>query len=272
MALHERISVNSACFQGAGWPQLAEAWKALGATRVSFIGMLLESDPAGAKAVLQSGEYRLETTVHPFMLGHQLDADDAVLAAEQEKLSRTIDAVAALGGRSVFIATGGRGCYTWEEAAAVFCSAIAPCVAHAARAGVELAIENTPPVYAHLNIVHSLRETMELAEMAGVGICLDIFSCWTEAGLRETMERAIPRCPVVQIADYVYGDRALPARAVPGDGAIPIRRLLDWMLSAGYRGGFDLELMGPRIDAEGHLAATRRAADNLGEMLVSLGV
>jgi hypothetical protein len=29
---------------------------------------------------------------------------------------------------------------------------------------------------------------------------------------------------------------------------------------AGFQGSFDLELNGPRIDAEGHLAAVRRSA------------
>ena len=87
----------------------------------------------------------------------------------------------------------------------------------------------------------------------------------------EVYERAMPRCHLIQVADYVYGDRALPARAGPGDGAVPLRRIFDWALSAGYRGAFDLELIGPRIDAEGHLAAARRAADVVGEMLQSLG-
>jgi len=61
-------------------------------------------------------------------------------------------------------------------------------------------------------------------------------------------------------------------RAVPGDGNIPVKRILGWILKACYAGAFDLELIGPRIDEEGHLAAVRRSADNLGEMLRSLGV
>ena len=135
-----------------------------------------------------------------------------------------------------------------------------------------LMIENTPPLYAHLAITHSLRDTATLAEMSGIGVCMDLFSCWTEAGLRQSIERVMPRCHLIQVADYVYGDRALPARAVPGDGAIPLRRIFDWALSAGYQGAFDLELMGPRIDAEGHLAAARRGAEQIDQMLVSLGV
>jgi sugar phosphate isomerase/epimerase len=110
-----------------------------------------------------------------------------------------------------------------------------------------------------------------LAEMAGIGVCIDVFSCWAEAGLKQTIADAMPRCGLIQIADYVYGDRSLPSRAVPGDGSIPLRGILDWALSAGYTGAFDLELIGPRIDAEGHLDATRRAAGNLGDLLRSLG-
>src|SRR3546814_13241462 len=107
--------------------------------------------------------------------------------------------------------------------------------------------------------------------MAGLGVCIDLFCGWSEAGLRATIERAIPRYGIVQVSDYVYGDRAMPCRAVPGDGAIPIRTMLEWMLGAGYEGAFDLELLGPRIEREGRVAAVARAADVLGRLLHSLG-
>jgi sugar phosphate isomerase/epimerase len=132
-------------------------------------------------------------------------------------------------------------------------------------------IENAPPQYADLHIAHSLRDTVTLAEMAGIGVCIDLFSCWTEADLGNTIRRAIPACGLVQVSDYVCGDRALPARAVPGDGDMPLQRLLGWILDAGYQGVFDLELLGPRIDNEGHLAATGRAANAVAELLQALG-
>jgi hypothetical protein len=47
--------------------------------------------------------------------------------------------------------------------------------------------------------------------------------------------------------------------------------MIDWILRAGYQGVFDLELIGPRIDGEGQLKAVRRAAENVSEMLRSLG-
>ena len=51
----------------------------------------------------------------------------------------------------------------------------------------------------------------------------------------------------------MLGDRALPARAVPGDGAIPIEPFIRQVLAGGYTHGFDLELIGPRIEAEGRI-------------------
>jgi sugar phosphate isomerase/epimerase len=81
----------------------------------------------------------------------------------------------------------------------------------------------------------------------------------------------MPMIGLVQVSDYVLGDRITPCRAVPGDGAIPLERLIGDILEAGYQGLFDLELVGPRIVAEGPREATKRAAENLSEILVRLG-
>jgi sugar phosphate isomerase/epimerase len=269
--MHERISIDANCFQGADWPELTTAWQALKPERVGFLQMQIDADPTAAQTVLQEGGYALETVIYPFMLGHQLDADPAVIAAEQAKLDEAIVLARSLGARSIFMATGGCGRLSWAEAAAAFTQAIAPCRKAAEQAGVALLIEGTPTLYADLNIALALRDTVTLAEMADVGICLDTFACWTEAGLKDTIARAMPRCGLIQVADYVLGDRTLPARAVPGDGAVPIRRIVEWALDAGYGGAFDIELMGPRIDAEGHLQAVRRAAKWLDATLHELG-
>lgn len=270
--MHERVSIDSICFPGADFDQLAGHWRALGADRVSLVSpQILGDDGAGAARALQGGRCRLETIPHPFLMGRPLEPHEESWRDERARLSELIRIASRLGARSIYMLTGGHGVPTWEEAAQVFCTAIAPCVEEARAAGIMLMIENALPLYADSHIAHSLRDTLTLAEMAGIGVCIDIYGCWTEAGLQATIERTISRCGLVQLSDYVYGDRSLPSRAVPGDGAIGIRRFLDTVLSAGYGGAFDLELLGPRIDREGHFDATRRAADNVSEILVSLG-
>ena len=268
--MHDNISVNSLCFPGAPLAELSQSWRALGARRVSVISPLLEAEGIPAvREVLRTGNYALETIAHQFVVG-QLSPSADSRAASRTSLDRLIKAAAELGGRSIYMTTGGHGTLTWEQAAEVFSEVIAPCLATAGDAGISLMIENAATLYADIHIAHSLRDAVALAEMAGIGVCIDLFGCWSEAGLRGTIERAVPRCQLVQVSDYVYGDRALPARAVPGDGAMPLETVTDWLIGAGYRGAFDLELIGPRIDSEGHFEATQRAAGNFGDILLSI--
>jgi sugar phosphate isomerase/epimerase len=269
--MHERVSIDSLCFPGATLTDMASYWRELEPRCISFMTGLLPDDLALPRTIIADGGYTFAGMGHLFLWGHQLDEEGAIWDEERALLSRAIDAAAALGAPTVYMLTGGHGALTWEEAAERFSAGIAPCVAQAEAAGVRLAIETTSPLYADAHLTHTLRDTVLLAEMAGVGVSIDLYACWTEAGLKETIERAAPRCYFFQASDYVYGDRSLPSRAVPGDGAVPLRRVLDWLLSAGYDGAVDLELIGPRIDAEGHVEATRRAADNVGKILVELG-
>ena len=44
------------------------------------------------------------------------------------------------------------------------------------------------------------------------------------------------------------------------------------LLDAGYDGPFDLEILGPRIEAEGYRAPIARSLERAGEMLERLGV
>jgi sugar phosphate isomerase/epimerase len=269
--MHDRISVNALCFMGSSFRELAGYWRELGAHRLGLVTNLLFDEGLGAaQAALGTGDYRVDVLSHQFLAGH-LEPREATWAKPRERLARAIEFAQALGRPGIYMVTGGHGDLTWEEAAECFRAAVAPCLPLAEAAGVPLMIETSAPVYASTHIAHSLRDTVALAEMAGIGVCIDMFACWTEAGLRQTIERAIPRCHAIQVGDWVYGDKSLPARAVPGDGAIPLGRMCEWALNAGYRGVFDLELLGPRIDQEGRVAAVARAARYMSELLDKLG-
>jgi len=267
--MHDRISVNNLCFPGAPLATDLEHWRALGARRIGIQTAKMSAEGwDGYVESLRGAGFAVETIVH---LNAKRFDDDAQITAFQQELLRTLAAAKMLRARTVYTTTGARGTLTWEETAQRFCSAIAPCAEQARRVGVELLVEPAPALYPEFYFTHTLRDAVQLAEQADVGVVIDIFSVWTEAQLRESIERAIKRCHLVQVADYVIGDRAFPCRAVPGDGAIPLPRIIGWILEAGYRGAFDLELMGPRIDREGHREAVRRTTQWLGELLSRLG-
>jgi sugar phosphate isomerase/epimerase len=253
--MHERLSVHNVTFFGAPLSELEKYWQALGVKRLSIIDSQL-SEP-DLPRLIDDGGYTVEAVCHVF--------------AGRDGLLRVIDAASAIGARTIYMLTGGRGGLTWEQAAEDFCSAIAPCVRAAEDAGVALAIECASSLYADIHIAHTLRDTISLAEMAGIGICIDLFHCWAEADFASLVDRALPRTRLIQLSDYVLGDRALPARAVPGDGAIAIEMFLAQAVGLGYAHGFDLELIGPRIEWEGRFEAASRAGDVVTTMLDRLG-
>lgn len=268
--MNERICVNAISFPGASLELIAQFWRDLGAHRVGvFSGLLSGGGLSLVTEALARGGHRLETIMHPFIAGH-LRADRSVTASARSRLTEVIGIAEQLGARSIYMVAGGHGDLVWEDAAECFCDGIRPCIDTARDAGVALMVENSPSPYADVHIAHTLRDAVTLAEMAGIGVVIDIYGCWPEAGLRETIERTVPRCDLVQIGDYVYGDRAFPARAVPGDGDIPLDRIMRWIAQAGYDGPVDIEIVGPRIDGEGHLPAMRRAVARVEGLLESL--
>lgn len=263
---HERLSVHNVTFYGESLPALEAHWTALGMSRLSILDNQL-LDPE-FPMLLQRNDYTVEAVTHVFA-GGRLSSDPR---AARDALSTVIDAAAGVGARTIYMLTGGR-CdhHTWEQAAEQFCAMIAPGVERARRAGIGLAIETASCLYADIHLAHTLRDAITLAEMGGLGICIDVFHCWAEADFQALVRRALPRTELIQLSDYVLGDRALPARAVPGDGAIPLEAFVAEALAGGYRHGFDLELIGPRIDAEGRFESARRACDVVSVMLDRLG-
>jgi sugar phosphate isomerase/epimerase len=269
--MHERISVSAICFPGASLAEMRQHWAALKPQRVSFLStQLLDAHPGDVSSILSEGSYKVETITHVFT--STLDAPQETLLKERERLSRLIGIAQNIDAKSIYMLTGQRGRLDWEGAAEAFAAAIAPCREEAREAGVLLAVENALPLIANGHIAHTLRDTTTLAQIAGIGVCIDVFGVWTEAGLNGLLARAAPLCAVVQVSDYVLGDKSLPARAVPGDGVIPLEHIFERLFAAGYDGNFDLELLGPRIDTEGHREAARRAAEATGDILRKLGV
>jgi sugar phosphate isomerase/epimerase len=262
---HKRLSVHSVTFHGASLADLEAHWIALGLSRLSIVDTQL-LDP-GFPMLLQRNDYTVEAVYHLFA-GGQLANDPR---AAQDALCAVIDAAVTVRARTVYLLTGGRGALRWQQAAERFCTMVAPCVEQANRSGVALAIENASSLYADMHLAHTLRDTVTLAQMGGLGICIDVFHCWAEGDVEETVAQALPRTKLIQLSDYVLGDRALPGRAVPGDGTIPIEAFVAQALAGGYAHGFDLELIGPRIEDEGCRESAKRACDVVGDMLDRLG-
>jgi sugar phosphate isomerase/epimerase len=268
--VHPRISLHQVAFVEQSTAAFLAHCRTIGVAHASLVSTLLARprDSDAARTELANGGIDVTTINHPFGQCPDLERDRGEAA---QQLLEALAVAASLGATTMYLLTGGRGSLSWEQAAQRFAELIEPAKKAAADAGITLLVENASPFNTDIHIAHTLSDALRLAEIAGVGLCVDLHACWTEAGLTELFERAMPHLGLVQVSDYVLGDRAAPCRAVPGDGVIPLDRLIGGLLAAGYTGLFDLELVGPRIATEGAPDATRRAADRLSTMLTELG-
>lgn len=265
-AIHPGIAINSLCFARPDFGTAIETVARIGARAITpDLDPVLELGVAKAAARLRdSGLTAAGLTHRAFAF-----ANDGLAAQARERLNRTIEVAARIGAPTIIMTTGGRGELDWGESVTRFADAITPCLAHAQAAGIQLAIEPTSHLYADISIVHRLSDTAMVAQAAGIDVAIDLFACWVDSDIMAAIATATPATAIVQVSDYVPGDRSLPCRAVPGDGGVPLERLLGAIGRAGYRGWFDLEVIGPRLQAEGEEAGLRRAVTALGKMLTA---
>src|SRR3546814_16090315 len=101
------------------------------------------------------------------MSGQPLSHDEASWQAPRAQLMRLIDLARQIDARSLYLLTGGHGELLWEDAAAAFCAAIAPCAPHAKAARIALQLDPASPLHAHPHIPHTLHAHVPLTEMAG---------------------------------------------------------------------------------------------------------
>jgi len=268
--MHPRVNLHQVGFMGEPTSAFIAHCREIGVGPMTLVTPKL-TQPGGlaeAQRALAAGGPRAHVVNHPFATFPNLEGDAETTRAG---LNQAIDIAATLGAPYIYLVTGGRGGLLWEQAAGRFCDLIAPCVAYSTERNVQLLVETASDFNVDIHICHTLDDTVRLAEMAGIGVCLELHATWFEAGLGEKFARAVPLSGLVQVSDYVLGDRTAPCRAVVGDGIIPLEHLLGMILELGYQGVFDLELLGPRIEQEGNRAATKRAAENLSELLTRLG-
>ena len=250
-------------------PAIADAVARLGARAISpELEQVQEAGAGQAAKLLRDAGLTVAAFTHR-AFGF---APPEEVAGARERLHRTIGIAGEIGAQNIIMTTGGRGALTWPDAAARFADAIAPCAEAARETGIGLGIEPTSHLWADASIAHRLADTVTLAKMAGIAVMIDIFACWFDSDIEQALAEAAPLSPVAQISDYVYGDRGLPCRAVPGDGAVPFDRFVPLMVQSGFTGWWDLEVIGPRLQAEGQEAGLRRAADHIGALLEQAGI
>jgi sugar phosphate isomerase/epimerase len=253
VSTHPRVSIDQACSIRLSFSEDIALWHQLDIDLVGLTSPKLELVEWDT-TILTDARIRVSS-----------------VGTEPRLLLRSLKFAAAVGAKTVWTCTGPLGPRSWEQAADDFCHQIAPAVALSQDLGINLALEPTNSMRSDVSFIHTMRDTCFLARSAGIGVVLDFYTCWYERGIETLLRDNIDLLMLVQVCDYQIGTFNTPNRSVIGDGDLPVEGLIAMSLDAGYDGIFDLEILGPKIEAEGYKSAIQRSLDRLGEMLSRQG-
>ena len=268
--MHPRISVHGLSGSTSTLGEDLEFWSAAGISKVGIPMSKLDAAgrDAGIRHILDADlQICHVVAVQAFDL-----FDPAAWERQRQALAEVVDVARALSSERLCITAGPPGPLLADEAAEAFTSALRPVLDYAQGHGIPIAVEHNHVVRRDLSFLNTLRDAIAYARPTGVKVCAEVQNFWVEYDLRRTIREGMDVIDLVQISDWVMTDSAVPPnRAVLGDGDIPLERIMAWFLEAGYRGAFDIELVGPRIDKEGYQSAVTRSVRWLTDALNRLG-
>jgi sugar phosphate isomerase/epimerase len=115
----------------------------------------------------------------------------------------------------------------------------------AAGHGARIALEPLNASIANIeSAIWTVAQAMEIIEAVGrdnFGLCLDTWNIWQNADIEREIIRAGPRIFVVQVSDW-RTPRSFQDRLIPGQGTIPLARLLHAVRETGFDGPYSVEI------------------------------
>jgi len=239
----------------AGAPGIGVSLRKLEACGLERAARLIREAGLGVSCLAASGF---------FSLGDP-DGERAAL----ERAAVHIDAAAELGAGCLLVMTGNHPRLSWEEAAERARPLLEALLLRAEAARVRLALEPTSQLRMDLAFLHTFGDALDYVGEFGspwLGVVLELNNAWIERRLYENIRQRTAAIALVQVSDFKVGTLAAGDRAVIGDGDVPLRRICRAIAQAGYAGWYDIELLGPAIEAEGAASVVPRAIARFREL------
>jgi sugar phosphate isomerase/epimerase len=211
-----------------------------------------ELGASATAAALRAAGLRVSSLCRGGFFTHA-DADARAAAMADNRAAVTEAAV--LGADTLVLVSGGLvpGSRDLNLARRMIADAIADLVPFAQKAGVRLGIEALHPMFCadRCSITH-LGEAVDLAlnfPADAVGVVIDTYHVWWDSRLAADIARASGRIAGYQLCDWVLPlpQDVLLGRGHLGDGCIDFRLITGLVLSAGYTGFAEVEILNRQV-------------------------
>ncbi len=191
--------------------------------------------------------------------------DSSVFDQQVEDGRQAIEMSARLDADALILLVGPPGTLTFDEAGALLRRALDQILPLAEQLGTRLALEPCHPMYrAEASFLMTLAEALDVCEAVdspALGVWLDTYHLWWDNSLFDQLPRARDRIFGVHINDFKQTTQSLRDHAVPGEGIIPLRRILEAIEAAGWNGTYTIEIFCDRFEPEHYADVLRRCRE-----------
>jgi sugar phosphate isomerase/epimerase len=178
------------------------------------------------------------------------DAAEAIQTAEQ------------VGAEVLVVHTGCRGGHTLGHARRLLHESLDVLAPLAADRGVTLAIEpHHPGAAVGCGFMARLAQAVEWVDRfdhPSVRLALDLWQFGHDPSLAGILPDLVKRLALVKVADRIGPPSSDRERLPPGDGTLPLEKLVADLHAAGYRGDLEFEVVGEAVEAAGYDAVLRQ--------------
>ena len=257
-----------------------ERYAALGVPAIEVCEQKLDAHRYGDQLAAIAGHNMSISGVQPLVrtfFASRMQSDPVSVQDRAASFRRSIERLARFAPGAPFICnTGAHPRGDMGEAIAVVVKELKALAPIAAEHGVRIALEPLNPTSVNVeSAIWTVAQALDIIEATGrdeIGLCLDYWNIWQNADIEADIRRAGDRIFTVQASDW-RTPRSFADRVVPGDGSIPLGRLLKATQAAGYRGACTVEIFSLDVSDslyEGDLdEVIRRSRSGLNEAWLS---
>jgi len=179
--------------------------------------------------------------------------------SHEESIEDACDALrlaALLNAGCLIVHSGSRAMHTQKHVRRLLLTALDKLLPLAEQLKIAIALEPMPPkAGADWTFLTSLEDASELAAQynsPSLRLVFDTYYWGLEPELETRLPPIVPHLALVQLADSKLPPAREPNRCRLGDGKLPLANILRTLAQAGYRGDYEVELMGEEIETSNY--------------------
>jgi len=171
---------------------------------------------------------------------------EPLLSDRIKKTFEAIEIASHLESHALIIVAGPQGSLEYSEALKLLYEGLNRVIPYAIQKNIKLALEPIHPMYcSDYSFLSTLSEVLDVCDSIGssnLGVWLDTYHLWWDNRFFQDIHRAKGRIFGVHVNDFKKNTCSLQDQGIPGEGIIPLKRMLSVIEEVGWSGIYTVEV------------------------------